>query len=100
MKILSFSGAPQFTHSVLCMDALMSRMQEHKSVKALHHKLHLWERTWLYQTSFLRNPAPTTLVHPCTSTQTQQGLAIHSFFGYTICTPRDTLYGVQPINLG
>jgi hypothetical protein len=81
MKILSFPGAPQFTHSVLCMDALMSRMQEHKSVKALHHKLHLWERAWLYQ-------------------KTREGLAIHSFFGYAICIPRDTLYGVQPINLG
>jgi hypothetical protein len=65
MKILSFPGAPQFTHSV----------------KALHHKLHLWERTWLYQ-------------------KTREGLAIHSFFGYAICTPRDALYGVQPINLG
>jgi hypothetical protein len=98
MKILSSPGAPQFTHSVLCMDALMSRMQEHKSVKALHHKLHLWERTWLYQNVFLAHPAPTTLVHPCTSTR--EGLAIHSFFGYAIRTPRDALYGVQPINLG
>ncbi len=65
MKVLSFLSAPQFPHLV----------------KALHHKLHLWEHSWLYQ-------------------KTREGLAIHSFFGYAIRTPRGTLYGVQLINLG
>jgi len=31
------------TRSVLCRDALMSRMQEHMSVMMLHLKLYTWE---------------------------------------------------------
>jgi len=39
----------QVTHSVLCRDALMSRMQEYRRVNTLYFKLHLWEHAWLYK---------------------------------------------------